>query len=243
MRRQSRAFLLSMGFLSRLGPAMSASTQDMRLACVYYPAVGAVLGCLMTLPFSLGCFAGFSWIQAWLYVLLSLWLTRAMHLDGLADLLDALGSAKDGEAFQAVLKDSRIGAFACIGLLMALGGQIILAAACFEQGSFLPLAYAPVFGRCLPVVLAHIAPANPGAQLGALLADCPRASALLFALLCLFGVFFCLPLPGPLFALVLAAACLGLLRRVALRQGGYNGDFCGFAIVAGETAVLLAALV
>ena len=242
LRSQGRAFLLSLGFLTRLGPAMAASEREMGLACVYYPTAGAVLGAVLILPPYLDWFSGHIWVQAWLYVLLSAWLTRALHLDGLADLLDALGSGKSGDAFQAVLKDSRMGAFGCVGLILLLAGQIILTAACLEQGRLTALAYAPVFGRCLPIALAGIAPANPTARLGALLASAPRALALLFAALCVAGGAFCLPRPGLLPTLGLAALCLYWLRKTALRQGGYNGDFCGFAVVAGETAVLLGAL-
>lgn len=221
---------------------MAASAREMGLACVYYPAAGAVLGAALILPPYFGWFAGHVWVQAWLYVLLSAWLTRALHLDGLADLLDALGSGKSGDAFQAVLKDSRMGAFGCAGLILVLAGQIILTAACLKQSGLAPLAYAPVFGRCLPIALACIAPANPKARLGALLASAPKAPALLFAALCAAGGFFRLSSPSMFTALGLTVLCLYWLRRVALRQGGYNGDFCGFAVVVGETAVLLGAL-
>ena len=220
---------------------MAATEREMGLACVYYPAVGAVLGAALILPPYFGWFAGHIWVQAWLYVLLSAWLTRALHLDGLADLLDALGSGKSGDAFQAVLKDSRMGAFGCAGLFLVLAGHIILAAACLEQDRLAPLAYAPVFGRCLPILLARIAPANPKARLGALLASAPKAPALLFAALCIAGGILFLPRPGLVPTLGLAALCLYWLRKVALRQGGYNGDFCGFVVVVGETLVLMTA--
>ena len=221
---------------------MTASEQEMSLACVYYPLTGAVLGAVLVLPLYLGVFAEHIWIQAWLYVLLSTWLTRALHLDGLADVLDALGSGKTGEAFQAVLKDSRMGAFGCAGLIMAVTGQILLAAACLENRFLAPLLYAPIFGRCLPVLLSGIAPTNPRARLGALLASAPRMPALLLAATGVGGLLFLFPLPSVLTAIALTALCLGILRRTALREGGYNGDFCGFAIICGEIIVLLAAI-
>ena len=241
LHRQGRAFLLALGFLTRLGPAMSATTREMALACAYYPAAGVVLGAVLILPPFLGLFAGQPWIQAWLYVLLSAWLTRALHLDGLADLLDALGSGKSGDAFQAVLKDSRMGAFGCAGLILILAGQVILAAACLRHDRLIFLLCAPVFGRCLPILLATVAPPNPKASLGALLAAAPKAPALLIAAAFLAASLFRLAPAGALAALFLIILCLWKLRQTALAQNGYNGDFCGAAVVIGETAFLLAA--
>lgn len=222
---------------------MAASEREMALAGIYYPSAGVVLGAVLVLPPYCGWFAGHAWVQAWLYVLLSAWLTRALHLDGLADVLDALGSGKTGSAFQAVLKDSRMGSFGCVGLILALAGHIILAAACLETGRLAPLACAPVFGRCLPIALAVIAPANPNARLGALLAAAPKAPALLIAAVCLVVSLLPLSFSGMFAALCLAVLCLYILRRTAFCQNGYNGDFCGFAVVAGETALLLGALI
>ena len=222
---------------------MAASEREMSLACAYYPAVGTVLGAVLVLPSYFGVFPDHIWVQAWLYVFMSAWLTRALHLDGLADVLDALGSARSGEAFQAVLKDSRMGAFGCAGLILAIAGQIILAAACLRDGLLIPLFYAPVFARCLPFLLSRIAPPNPQAKLGALLASAPLLPALLLAVVGIGGLFFLFSMPGSLSAIALAALCLAMLRRLAMREGGYNGDFCGFAIVCGEIIILLAAIV
>ena len=241
LQRQGRAFLLALGFLTRLGPAMPATNREMALACAYYPAAGAVLGTVLILPPALGLFAGQPWVQAWLYVLLSAWLTRALHLDGLADLLDALGSGKSGDAFQAVLKDSRMGAFGCAGLILALAGQVTLAAACLQHGRLAPLLCAPVFGRCLPILLAAVAPPNPKASLGALLAAAPKAPALFIAVAGLGASLFRLAPTGAFVAISLAILCLWKLRQIALAQNGYNGDFCGAAVVIGETAFLLTA--
>lgn len=242
--RQGRSFLLALGFLSRLAPALTADDETMRGSVIWYPAAGALLGLALVLPFALGLMAGHPFVQAWLYTLLSAWLTRALHLDGLADVLDALGSGKSGEAFFSILKDSRLGAFGAAGLALALAGQIILAAACFEAGRLAPLFLAPLLGRCMPALLAAVAPVNPKATLGLLLGAGKLGPALPAALLC--ALAFALPLlsgPGLLLCALLCAAVLLSLSRLARREGGFNGDFLGCAIIGGELAVLLAALV
>lgn len=241
--RHGRFFLLALGFLTRLTPPLEADTDDMRAALPWYPAAGATLGLVLVLPFAAGLFDGQPFVRAWLYVGFSAWLTRALHLDGLADVLDALGSGKSGEDFHRILKDSRLGAFGAAGLALAVSGQIALAAGCFEQGLPAALFFAPLFGRCLPFVLAAFSPANPKAGLGLIFAGAGRGPALYSALgFALAAGFFCLGPARLLLCALLAAAGLLFLARLAKREGGFNGDFLGCAILLGEFAALMAAL-
>lgn len=238
-----RHFLLALGFLTRLAPPLAADKADMGRSVLYYPLVGALLGALLCLPPTLGLFAAYPALQAWVYLLLSVWLTRALHLDGLADVLDALGSGLQGQGFQTVLKDSRIGAFGVVGLVLALGGQAILLTPLLESGNLAPLFFAPLYARCLPIVFASLARPHPQASLGSILATAPRKTALIIALLtalvsgplCLSPARFCL-------CLLLTLPFLSLLLRLARREGGYNGDFLGCCIITGELAALLSAL-
>lgn len=241
--QQARAFFLALGFLSRLAPAMSADTRAMNASVVWYPAAGAVLGAVMTLPFLTGLFAGQEWVRAWLYAALSAWLTRALHLDGLADVLDALGSGRRGEGFRAVLKDSRLGVFGVAGLFFVLVGQLVLGAACFRADRLAPLFFAPLFGRCLPIMLTFLAPFHPSASLGALMRGAPKKNAVSLAVSAsLLGGILCLGGTSLLICLFLAACALLWLARIARCENGLNGDFFGCAVVAGEIAVLAAAL-
>ena len=239
-----RPLLLALGFLTRLAPPLQASTQEMAAAVRYYPFAGGILGAVLCLPFALGAFSSHPWVQAWLFVMFSAWLTRALHLDGLADVLDALGSGRHGDEFRAILKDSRIGAFGVAGLALALCGSIILAAALFTSNHLAPLFFAPLYGRCLPIIFACMTPAHPQAGLGALLAASSRLPALILAAgSALLAGLVCLPPLALLICCCTTALCLFPLSRLATREGGYNGDFFGCAIILGELSVLLAALV
>ncbi len=243
--RHCRAFLLSLGFLTRLAPARTADAEEMSRTCLYYPFCGALLGLILVFPPYLGLIRlglGTPLVWAFLYVLAGVWLTRALHHDGLADVLDALGSGKSGPAFQTVLKDSRLGAFGTLGLALAVAGQIILAAACLEQGRLAPLFCAPLLGRCLPVFLPLLAPVHPASFLGSILARARRLPCLCPALAAaLLAAPLCLGLPAAFAALALCLSGLLFLARLARREGGYNGDYLGALILCGELAALLAA--
>lgn len=236
LRRHTHLFFLSLGFLTRLAPARHATDKDMAASCLYYPLVGVVLGILLLLPVMA---LGSPWVQAWGYLALSIWLTRSLHQDGLADLLDALGSGKTGERFQAVLKDSRIGAFGVVGLFVFLSGQLVCVASCLEKGLLAPLLFAPVFARCLPVLLAIVAQPSPSVGLGKLLSNAPLPQACLLAITILIcGGILLLPFASFVVSLIMAMALLCFFTVKAGKHGGYNGDYLGALILCGELAVL-----
>jgi adenosylcobinamide-GDP ribazoletransferase len=58
--------------------------------------------------------------SAFIMLLAWLWLGGSLHLDGLADSLDGLASAKQGPAMLKVMRDPGLGAFGAMGLVMAL---------------------------------------------------------------------------------------------------------------------------
>jgi adenosylcobinamide-GDP ribazoletransferase len=220
---------------------MIATPEEMSASCRWYPLAGALLGAvLLGCLLSLLSLTGESSVAAWVYVLVSVWLTRGLHHDGLADLADALGSGKTGDAFWKVVKDSRLGTFGCLALVLATGGQACLVEACLRQNRLAPLFFAPVFARCLPIFLAGLAPARAGTGLGAILAAATGGRLPALAWIALPG-FFCLGAAPLLLSLLAACLILLFLRRLAGREGGYNGDFCGALIICGECSVLAAA--
>ncbi len=241
LRRQCSLFLLALGFLSRLAPARAASPEDMAAACLYFPCVGAVLGLFQLFLPALGIFGAHVGIQALVAVLLTVWLTRALHLDGLADLCDALGSGAQGDGFRAILKDSRLGAFGAVGLVLVLAAYLLLTAICLREHALAALFAAPVVGRCMPICLVALAPVHPDAGLGAIISRAPRPAGLTVAGIAALTAFPCLGFLPALSAFFLCLCALLFLTRAAKRHGGYNGDFLGCAIIAGEVSVLFAA--
>ncbi len=248
LRRQVFLFLLALGFLTCLTPAKTASTEALRRSCIWYPATGIALGLILYLPFFFfepSSATAPLWAVGW--VVFSARLTRALHYDGLADVLDALGSGKTDEGFRAVLKDSRIGTFGVLGLVLVVLGQVaavsILILTPEWRGTLL---VAPVFGRCAPIVLTFLAPPHPKAGLGSITCEAPRGACLLTAVaVATLLPFFCLParyVPALLgVTVVLLGLALTFIARVARRENGLSGDFFGCAIIAGECSALLAA--
>ena len=118
-----RLFLIALQFLTRLPvPArVGFNPQWLNESARHFPLVGACVGVLA---------AGVLWVAAWVFpvgvavglsMVATVLLTGAFHEDGLADTCDALGGAVSRERALEIMKDSRIGSYGAVGLLLVLG--------------------------------------------------------------------------------------------------------------------------
>ena len=238
-----RHFWAALTLLTRLGPARLVDNACLEASVPFYPLVGAIIGAVCVLPCYLGVAGNLPWIQAWLYVGINLWITRALHWDGLADLADAWGSGAQGAQFWSILKDSRTGVFGTLALIFCLAGMLVLAQAHCTAGDFLPLLLAPLVGRSACVALAALGRARvPDSLAAPVIAGARPSVTVLSCCAALLPVAACIPMK----ALFVLTAALGFaifrLHRLGLRQGGLNGDFLGASVVLAEVMTLAATL-
>jgi adenosylcobinamide-GDP ribazoletransferase len=175
-------------------------------------------------------------------------LTRGMHLDGLADTADGLGSGRPAEQALDVMRRGDVGPFGVVTLALVLLVQVVALAQLHVTGFGLPgLAAALVVSRlALPLACSAGVPAARVDGLGATVAgSVSRTMALVAVLLAQAAVVGVVVVTGaPLQVLVLAP--LGLLAGLAVtwravrRLGGVTGDVLGAAVEATFTAALVA---
>jgi len=113
------ALQASFAFLTVLVPGRMFDNSCMKNSTFFYPVVGIVLGFILTcssiLVLRLSSSPSLASIA---YIIFSFFLTRGLHHDGLADTADAWGSGARGAKFREILKDSRIGSFGTIVLIL-----------------------------------------------------------------------------------------------------------------------------
>ena len=128
MKKEWRVFCAAIMFLTRIRvPAgIDHRPEYGQQAPRYFPLVGWIVGALSALFFLV--FARY--ISADLGILASmvtgLLVTGAFHEDGFADVCDGFGGGWTREKILLIMKDSRIGAFGAIGLVMILGTKFLL---------------------------------------------------------------------------------------------------------------------
>ncbi len=222
-------------------------------AMVSAPVVGAFLGTMAGVVAAVGTAAGWSApLAGVLAVGLTALLTRGLHLDGLADLADGLGSGRPAEGALEVMRRSDIGPFGVITLILVLAAQVFALGRLAEVSPQAVVAGAAVAGAVgrLAATLACTSrvPSARAEGLGAFVAGTVRwpgalATVVFTMALCLTGWAHA---PGFAAACVLAATvgllvAAGMLRRAVRRLGGITGDVLGALVESASTAALVVA--
>jgi adenosylcobinamide-GDP ribazoletransferase len=251
-----RHYLLALQFFTRipvtgrLADWVGFSPAMLRASAAHFPGVGWLVGALTAAVFGallwlLPAQPAAPWVAAALSTVFSVLLTGAFHEDGLADLADGLGGSMDRERALDIMKDSRIGSYGALALVLALLGKVALLAL-VAQSAGLWLAVAALFAahvtsRFLPLVvirtLAHVG--DTAASKSKPLAEAIGAGGLLVALLwwalalVLVGWFF----PAAPWWQAVLGAVLGLgwmWRLLRRRLQGFTGDGLGATQQVGE---------
>lgn len=146
-----RGLILAVQFLTRLPTPQLADFRQQELSgsAVWFPVVGMLIGLLLFFAAWLGQHAG-PWLAGLLMMLVWVGVTGALHLDGAADLADALGAShRDSERFFSVLKDPHIGSFGVVVLVALMLTKLVTLAWLVQAdaGLFWPLLLIPAWAR------------------------------------------------------------------------------------------------
>ncbi|SMF33308.1 adenosylcobinamide-GDP ribazoletransferase [Desulfovibrio gilichinskyi] len=236
-----RDFLMTLGFMTRLGPILDIEPEDLGRTVKWFPLSGLVLGLVIAFPFYLGLFAGKFWIQAWLTVAASVYFTRGLHFDGIADIADGAGPYPDKQRFWRIIKDSCCGVFGVLALIIAFTGQLICFYYVFEANKLGVVLWVFVVGRLGNTLMCMLGKsiARPGQ--GALFMRGADFFSIFFAFVTtVVAGMFVVDFNIQILTYLLTAVCLLFLYRLAKKVDGANGDFLGGAVVLSELSALLA---
>ena len=243
-------FLIALQFFTRipitgrLAAWVGYSPAMLRASSVYFPLVGSVVGsfaagilllALVLLPSgSLGAL-----LAAALATAASVWLTGGFHEDGLADTADALGGYVPRDKALEIMKDSRIGNYGSLSLIVVLGLKIFALAVLAEQATLLAAAallWAHTLSRVSPLLLMISLPhvgdlsASKSKPLADAISPLQLLAALCWPALLAAGLAYALPTGAwALAAALMLLAAWRLRAWFALRLGGFTGDTLGCA--------------
>jgi adenosylcobinamide-GDP ribazoletransferase len=243
-----KSFVMMLSFFTRI-PVKALDSIDeaaYKKGIKHLPVIGLMIGAATGAVSLLGAWIG-SHLAAFLTLLVYLLLTGALHMDGLADTMDAFGARRDREKTLAILKDSHIGTFGAVALVMLMAGDMIALAGAGRAAWLFPLA-----GRTAALLIARcFGCARPGG-LGQWFLDGVKTYHIIYAA----GLFVAAAAAASVdyaqmafdairFAVftgawVLAAVLILLIvQRFAKRIGGITGDIVGFSIEAAQLVFLV----
>lgn len=237
-----RGLILAVQFLTRLPTPQLRDFREEELSrtAVWFPLVGAIIGALLLLP--LAVFDARPWLAALLALLLWVWVTGALHLDGLGDVADALGAAhRQPERFLEVLKDPHMGVFGTVTVALQLIAKLVLLAELARSPWWFGLLLVPAWARWATTLLwsRFLPPLHPGM---AERFGWHRSRGAVWDLIwgvVLIGASAWLA-PSLLVALLLAPCVAWFWKR---KLGGISGDCLGASTEVLESLLLLALVV
>ncbi|MBC6444962.1 MAG: adenosylcobinamide-GDP ribazoletransferase [Alphaproteobacteria bacterium GM202ARS2] len=249
-------FLASLRLLTRLPLAEDneaikddkAIQKRLQRATRSFPFTGIVVGGIgaatligsayVALPYGVACV---------LALTLMIIATGALHEDGLCDVADSLGGTTPEER-HAIMKDSRIGTYGTLALMLALlakfaalyevgnsayAAQMLIASACASRAAMVAL---PCFLAPIPIESTH-----PRQSLSQQLGQLSPAQLIVpTTLAALLVLLFLARLDTALTVLATSAVLTFLMIRFATKTyRGYNGDLCGACQQINEVGVLI----
>ncbi|PCJ90263.1 MAG: adenosylcobinamide-GDP ribazoletransferase [Porticoccaceae bacterium] len=211
-------------------------------ALIWYPAVGLVLGGMLTIL--AGCLPLPFYLTAAVVVAVWVILTGGLHLDGVADCADAwMGGLGDRDKTLRLLKDPLCGSMGVLSLILLLLLKTTALAVLITQGSWLWLWAIPLLSRLSLLLLFLTTPYIRPQGLGGVIAQhFPKPLAWGVILAVSIMTLLVLPLLLWLLWLVVVLLVFGCVRMATMKRlQGFTGDGAGALVELVEVALLLAA--
>ena len=234
--------LLAIQFLTQIPVKLKQSYDEREVGAslLYYPLVGLLLGVLLT---GLHRLLDGAPVLLQAALLLAAWvlITGALHLDGLADSVDAwLGGIGNRERTLAIMKDPCAGPAAVVAVVLVLLLKFSALASLKQSGDDWALLWPLLLARsAMPLLFLTTPYVRPGGLGAALAQHAPRRAVSLMLLATLLCVVAVLGMRGILLVLGCFIVFWLLRRMMMARLGGTTGDTAGALLEVLETAVLI----
>ena len=249
LRSEAAPFVLALQFLTRLRLPFEVAFSPQALAASprWYAGAGVVVGVCAGLLY---------WAASGLFpplvaVLVAtagqVLVTGGLHEDGFADACDGLGGVRPRARVLEIMRDSRIGTYGVLGLMLMLGGRVAVLAQL--PGVAVPFvliaAHAASRAAMLWVMASSAYVRDQGAATGVAGRLDQRAVVTGFttAAVAMLPLLFVLPAMSVLLGMVgLGAGYHAMRHRFEARLGGYTGDCLGAVQQCSEVGFYLGVL-
>ncbi|MDO8772470.1 MAG: adenosylcobinamide-GDP ribazoletransferase [Burkholderiaceae bacterium] len=248
-----RHYLLAVQFFTRipvtgrLAAWVGYSPVMLRASAAHFPGVGVLIGALVAgLTLLLLVFLPESallspLVAAVLGTVFSVMLTGAFHEDGLADVVDGLGGSQHRDRALEIMKDSRVGAFGAIAMVLVLLTKVSLLAligSVNPEAMVVGIFAAHVASRTFPLLLIRLLPhvgdvaGSKSKPLADQISGVSLFAAFIWLILAIAGVFVAYGAIDLIVNIGVPMICASLAflymwRLFARRLQGFTGDCLG----------------
>jgi len=246
-RREWPVFLLAVQFLTRLPVPVEYTPARLEAGPRWYPAVGVLVGAMVGVIYWGAALMVPPIVAAVLCTAAGVLITGAFHEDGFADACDGLGGGQTRDRVLEIMRDSRLGTYGTLGLVLMVGGKIAVLAAL--PGAVVPLVLVAghACSRASAVWVIATSRYLRDHGTGKPVAGGIGAPGLALVGWTLAAVALALLVVVPVWAVLagatgLVAGHVAMRRRFEARLGGYTGDCLGAVQQCSEIGFLLGVL-
>ncbi|MCP4179664.1 MAG: adenosylcobinamide-GDP ribazoletransferase [bacterium] len=235
-------FKLAISFLTCLPVVvMDVDDESWLKSMVYYPLCGYIVGIIVLIPLYLIKYflISNSIVLSALAVLFLAYITRGLHIDGLADICDGFFCPVSSKRRMEIMKDSRVGSFGVIGICLLFIIKFAVLYVVIYSGHMFYLLPAIVFSRFSMIFLAFIGKSISNHGLGQKIIGKLPGNILIISFISTIPCFFFSWKSVLAFILMLIFVYIFNLKSKKL-IGGVNGDVLGAACEISEVLILFA---
>lgn len=230
-------FLLMLSFFTRLpfGKYIEYTEKRYLEGLATFPLTGIVIGSFLTLPYLL--IYGDHTVAGLMVIIIYLFITGGIHLDGLADSCDGLFSNRPKERVLEIMKDSHIGTFGVIALILYF--------LCFYVGvtrvDWLWLLVMPLVGKTLGFFAAGLSTyAREDQGMGFLFIErIQKKHSVIYLTLLVIAIGALLQTDGLIALFVAILSTVTIMKLTKKVIGGQTGDTIGMTIEVTQMVFLL----
>jgi adenosylcobinamide-GDP ribazoletransferase len=250
LRAAFESFCFAVQFLTRVPvPSTSHMSQEqamlrLKQSLIWFPLVGALIAALTSGFILASSFIVPKIIAILLGLIFEARLTGAFHEDAVADYCDAMGGGLTREDKLRIFKDSRIGSYGALGLMLCLSLRMALLFSIPDLFFAVALIASGGLGRwTILLVMARIAPIENrdglAKDIGGQLSWTSVGASIIIALPLLAWAFIVVPVNTYAALIICIVFALFFAWNLKRQLGGSTGDCLGFACYVGQLLTLL----
>jgi adenosylcobinamide-GDP ribazoletransferase len=236
-----KRFLIALQFLTIFPVKIKSEIKDRDFGAslLYFPLVGLLIGLLLA-----GSVFLFSFLpvlfKSTLILILSIIITGGIHLDGFADTCDGLYGLRPKEKILEIMRDSRIGVMAVVGLVTLLLLKFSLIASLRNEVLWKALIVMAVFSRWTQgLACSNSAYARKEGKAKYFIEYASKRDVFIGGLFSLALFVLLMQIKGTILFLVSAPVIFLFLQYIKKKIGGMTGDTIGAISEVAEVLILL----
>lgn len=239
-----KRFVLMLQFLTRIPININLQVEedDFFQGIIYFPLVGLIIGMFVVVAYYVGMQLSSKLLGAVFAVIVEIFITGGLHLDGLADSFDGIYSNRPKDRVLEIMKDSRLGTNGALAIFSLLILKIALISGLDILNAYPVLLLMPVFSRLNVVFASRLAQPAKKQGMGNLFIGRVNTKQFIFALIIAI-------IPSLIFLKIIPAIGLLLLfaiwyvKHITSRIDGMTGDTLGSLCELSEVALLFFAVI